>query len=97
MGFSDPAIAPKTDGFIQIDTEHGIGRFKTTQCVQVGSGFFSGERGSPILRHRTGTKRRKTDPHFRPPRDELKSCGSITKLLRIDNILFRVPKWEWNV
>ena len=86
MGFNEAAIASKTDGFIQIDTEHGVGRFKSAQRVHVGFGFFSGERGSPILRHRADTKRRKSDPHYRPPRDESKSFGSITKLLRIDNI-----------
>jgi hypothetical protein len=97
MGFSEPPMTTKAEGFIQIDAEHGVRRFKTTQRVQVRSGFFCGERGSPVFRHRTGTKRRKTDPHFRPPRDELKSFGSIAKVLRIDNILFRVPKREWGV
>ena len=86
MSFAEAAMTAKADGFIQIDTEHGVRRFKTTQRVQVCFGFFCGERGSPVFRHRTGTKRRKTDPQCRPPRDESKSFGSITKLLRIDNI-----------
>lgn len=62
MGFDEPAITTKADGFIQIDTEHGVGRFKATQCVQVCSGFLSGEWRSPILRHGADTKRRKSDP-----------------------------------
>jgi hypothetical protein len=86
MRFGEAAIAAKTNGFIQIDTKHGVGRFKSAQRVHVGFRFFSGERGSPILRHRANTKRRKSETQCRPPRDESKSFGSITKLLRIDNI-----------
>jgi len=58
MGFDEAAIATKTDRFIQIDTEHGVGCFKSTQRVYIGFGFFCGEGGSPILRHRADTKRR---------------------------------------
>jgi len=86
MGFSESAMTAKADGFIQIDTEHGVRCFKTVQGVQVSSGFFCGEGRSPILRHGTGTKRSESDPQFRPPRDESKSFGSITKLSIIDNI-----------
>ena len=86
MGFDEPAIPTKPDGFIQIDTEHGVGCFKTAQRAHVGFGFFSGEGGSPILRHRANTTRRESDPHCRPPRDDSKSWKSITKLLTIDNI-----------
>ena len=35
MRFSETAIAAKAEGFIQIDTEHGVRRFKTAQSVQV--------------------------------------------------------------
>jgi hypothetical protein len=92
MGFEEAAIATKTDGFIQIDTEHGVGCFKSAQRVHICFGFFSGKRGSPILRHGAGATRRESDPHYGPPRDESKSWESITKLSKIDNILFRVPK-----
>jgi hypothetical protein len=33
MGFDEPAIATKSDGFIQIDTEHGVRCFKPTQRI----------------------------------------------------------------
>ena len=54
ISFAEPAVTAKSEGFIQIDTEHSVGRFKTVQRVQVRSGFLRGERRSPILRDRTG-------------------------------------------
>lgn len=82
MGFDHAAIPSKTDGFIQIDTEHGVGCFKTAQRVQVGFGFFNGERGSPILRHRADTKRRKSNPHCKPPRGQVKEFCEYNKTFK---------------
>lgn len=51
LGLGNAAIAPQAKGFIQIDTEHGIGCLKSVKDVQIRVGFVAGERGSPILRH----------------------------------------------
>lgn len=51
LGLGDAAIAPQAQGFVQIDTEHGIRCLKPVKDVQIRVGFLAGERGSPILRH----------------------------------------------
>jgi hypothetical protein len=40
MGFDEAAIPTESDRFIQIDTEHGVRRFKSAQRVHVGFAFF---------------------------------------------------------
>jgi hypothetical protein len=82
MCLAEPADTAKSEGFVQIDTEHGVRRFKAAQRVEVRSGFLCGEWRSPILRDRAGARGRKSESHCGPPRGRVEKFGEYNKTFK---------------
>jgi hypothetical protein len=49
IGLIQMTTAAKANGFIKVDTEHRVRRFKKAQSVKVGNRLLRGEGGTPTL------------------------------------------------